>query len=239
MVCLSRNDIERIGERVVQAYKRLPIFEGKRIYNISPTILIEQLLKLKIEYGHLSLDRLTLGMTIPRSCGEVEIYNACDETEMYLLDGRTILIEQDLRDDISQKGRFNMTQAHEAGHHILELLFPGEYSGGSKKYRYCKETQKPVITDWEEWQVDTLGSVVLMPKDLVKQALFMFGFEGRIPIINRKHAKKDYERFSMIADFLGVSKQALSIRLTQLGLVGINNYDDPDSLLDIFNDGGI
>lgn len=239
MVCLSRIDIERISERVIRAYKKLPEFENKRIYSISPTILIEHLLKLKIEYGHLSLDRLTLGMTIPQSCGEVEIYNACDEAEMYLLDGQTILIEQDLRDDISQKGRRNMTEAHEAGHHILEMLFPGEYSGGSKKFRYCKETEKPVITDWEEWQVDTLASALLMPREIVKQALFMFGFEERIPIINRKFAKRDYERFSMIADFLGVSKQALSIRLTQLGLVGRNDYDDPDTLLDIFNDGGI
>lgn len=236
MVILSRTDIESIAARVIRAYKKLPEFDGRRIYNISPKILIEQLLKLRIEYGHLSLDRLTLGMTIPRSAGEVEIYNACDEAEMYMLDGKTILIEQDLRDDASQKGRHNMTQTHEAGHHILEWLFPGEYSGNSKKLRYCKGTEKPVITDWEEWQVDTLASAVLMPEDLVKQALFIFGYKDKIPFINRIHAKRDYERFSMIADFLGVSKQALSIRLSQLGLVGRNDFDDPDALLDIFND---
>ena len=75
-----------------------------------------------------------------------------------------------------------------------------------------------------------------MPEELVKQALFMFGFEDKIHVINRIHAKKDYEKFSMMADFLGVSKQALSIRLSQLGLVGRNDFDDPDSLLDIFQD---
>lgn len=236
MVTLSRNDIERIAQRVIRAYRKLPRFQDKRIYNISPQILLEDLLKLRIDYGHLSLDRMTLGATIPRVAGEVEIYNACDEAEIYLLDGRTVLIEQDLRDDASQKGRHNMTQAHEAGHHILEWLFPGEYSNSSKKLRFCKEKEKPVITDWEEWQVDTLASAILMPEDLVRQALFIFGYEERIPIINRIHAKKDYEKFSMIADFLGVSKQALSIRLSQLDLVGRNDFDDPNSLLDIFND---
>ena len=78
MVILSRNDIERIAERVIQAYKKLPEFENKKIYNISPKILLERLLNLRIDYGHLSQDRQTLGVTITRVAGEVEIYNACD-----------------------------------------------------------------------------------------------------------------------------------------------------------------
>ena len=109
-----------------------------------------------------------------------------------------------------------MTQTHEASHHILEWLFPGEYSDGGQKLRYCKEAEMPLITDWEEWQVDTLASVILMPEELVKQVLFVFRYDERTPIINRIHAKKDYERFSMIADFLGISKQALSIRLAKI-----------------------
>ena len=234
MVVLSRRDIERIGESVIRKYKELPELSGKRIYNISPQILLENLLKLKIEYCHLSLDRLTLGATIPNVPGQVEIFNAYDESEMYLLDGKTVLIEQDLRDDVSQKGRHNMTQTHEACHHILERFFPGEYSKGNSKLRYSKEEYRPVIKDWEEWQVDTLASVVMMPEDIVKQALYIFGFGNKIPLINRIHAKRDYGQFSMIADFLGVSKQALSIRLSQLGLVGRNDFDDPDSLLNIF-----
>lgn len=236
MVRLSRYDLEKIAQRVIRAYMKLPVFEGKRIYNISPQILLENLLKLRVDYCHLSLDRLTLGATIPRVAGEIEVFDACDESNTVILDGSTVLIEQDLRDDVSQKGRLNMTKVHEACHHILEMLFPGEYCKGNKKLRYCKEKQKPVITDWEEWQVETLSSAIMMPEDIVRQALLLFGFNERIPMINRKHAKRDYQQFSMIADFLGVSKQALSIRLSQLGLVGRNGFDDPDSLLDIFQD---
>lgn len=237
MVILSRNDIERIAERVIQAYKKLPELENKKVYNISPKILLERLLNLRIDYGHLSQDRQTLGVTITRVAGEVEIYNACDEAEIYLLDGRTVLIEQDLRDDATQKGRHNMTQMHEACHHILERIFPGEYCcGHSKKFRCIKEKGPRVIEDWEEWQVDTLSAAIIMPKDLVKQALYLFGFNGQIPLINRIHAKEDYMQFSMIADFLGVSKQALSIRLSHLGLVDRNDFDDPYALLDVYNE---
>ena len=236
MVTLSRNDIERIAQRVIRAYRKLPELQGKRIYNISPQILLDSLLKLKTEYCHLSLDRLTLGATIPRVPGEVEIINDDNQEEKVILDGHTVLIEQDLRDDASQLGRMNMTKAHEAGHHILEIVFPGEYCDGYKKFRCCKEKKKPKIKDWEEWQVETLASAVMMPEDIVRQALLLFGFDERIPMINRVHAKRDYKQFSMIADFLGVSKQALSIRLSQLGLVGRNDFDDPNALLDIFND---
>ena len=71
MVILSRNDIERIAERVIRAYKKLPEFENKKVYNISPKILLERLLNLRIDYGHLSQDRQTLGVTITRAAGEV------------------------------------------------------------------------------------------------------------------------------------------------------------------------
>lgn len=236
MVILSRADIEAIGERVFRAYKKLPEFENKRVYNISPEILIENLLKLRIEYCHLSLDRTVLGVTTPIKDTEVRIYNTADEEEKYTLDGKTLLVEQDLRDDAALKGRFHLTQIHEACHIILEWLYPGKYIGEKNRLCYCRANDKPTVKNWEEWQVDTLASVILMPADIVKQALFFFGFDDRIPMINRVYAKKDYQQFSMIAVFLGVSKQALSIRLSQLGLVGRNDFDDPYAVMDIFND---
>ena len=55
MVRLSRYDLEKIAQRVIRAYMKLPVFEGKRIYNISPQILLENLLKLRVDYCHLSL----------------------------------------------------------------------------------------------------------------------------------------------------------------------------------------
>ena len=42
-----------------------------------------------------------------------------------------------------------------------------------------------------------------------------------------------------MAVFLGVSKTALSIRLTQLGLVDKNYFGNPYDLTDIYCDGGI
>jgi hypothetical protein len=53
------------------------------------------------------------------------------------------------------------------------------------------------------------------------------------------YSSEDYWRFSMMAELLGVSKQALSIRISQLGLVERNDFDDPYSIIDVFNYGGM
>ena len=55
-----------------------------------------------------------------------------------------------------------------------------------------------------------------------------------ISVLNRIYARKDYERFSEAAKRLGVSKTALVIRSSQLGLVGRNDLYDPHALVDIF-----
>lgn len=50
MRCLSINELEQIGERVVKSYRNLPEFNGKTVYSITPSVLIEKVLKIKIEY---------------------------------------------------------------------------------------------------------------------------------------------------------------------------------------------
>ena len=58
-------------------------------------------------------------------------------------------------------------------------------------------------------------------------------------MINKVYATWEYEQFSSYGGFLGVSKTALSIRLTQLGLVDKNYFGNPYDLTDIYCDGGI
>ena len=58
-------------------------------------------------------------------------------------------------------------------------------------------------------------------------------------MINKVYATWEYEQFSPMAVFLGVSKTALSIRLTQLRLVDKNYFGNPYDLTDIYCDGGI
>ena len=137
-------------------------------------------------------------------------------------------------------GRCNFTKAHEAGHQILKMLFPKEYGGDNRKLHFClAQPPKQRKMDWLEWQANAIASVILMPKEVIMRALFLFGFGERIEMINKVYATWEYERFSSMAVFLGVSKTALSIRLTQLGLVDKNYFGNPYDLTDIYCDGGI
>lgn len=240
MKYLSRKDIEIIGERVIRANRKLPDLQGTTIYKIIPDKLIQDLLGLNLEYHHLSLDGSVLGLTTSFSAIQYKVFDYADEESYCILDGKTILIERDLNDDVSQLGRCNFTKSHEAGHQILKLLFPKEYGCSYKKIHFClSQPPKQKTMNWEEWQANAIASAILMPESIIRQAMFLFSLGDRIKMINKVYATWEYEQFSAMADFLGVSKTALSIRLTQLGLVERNYFNHPYDLKNVYYDGGI
>lgn len=79
-------------------------------------------------------------------------------------------------------------------------------------YRREKEAH-----NWIEWQADSIASSLLMPQALISQSLFRFSFGEKVEMLNKVFRPKEYQRFCDMADYLGVSKQALAIRLKQLG----------------------
>lgn len=134
---LSKWDLEQLARRVSSAYQKLPDAKANP-RRINPDILLEQLLKLEIDYRHLSRDRNTLGLTAYDDVG-VEVYDGGAE-EMYFMDGKTVLIEQDLRDAPYKVGRFNFTKVHEGCHHILNMVFPGRIQ---RRHQRKKSTVLP------------------------------------------------------------------------------------------------
>lgn len=233
---LSRKDLEAIGERVIRAYMKLPEVKGQPVYRIVPETLAETLLGLRVDYQHLSIDGTILGLTSYESVG-IELPGNEEAGEVYILDGNTILIESDLRDDVEQTGRRNFTITHEASHQVLKMLFPSDYGTRphEKPIHFCKANSirnKP-ISDWEEWQSNTLSSVLLLPKPLVEQAMALFGVQGKICILNKLFAREDYDRFVGMTELLGCSKTALAIRMKRLGYLGEDYLDNPYRLLDV------
>ena len=237
MKVLSKNDLEQIASRVWKAYQKLPQFQNELITRVNPLTLVTDVLGLDIQYHHLSKQGNILGVTAP--CEIVyQAFTEDYEQKDVPLDGKTILIEKDLKEDIRQKGRCHFTIAHEASHQIFKMLYPKEYEIGSKhpKFRYYlsdSEYRKP-ITDWEEWQANTLGALLLMPEEIVRQAMRLLNLPGKIKTLNKIFYPKIYERFMDMANFLGVSGKALSIRLRQLGLLENDYYEHPDTAADIW-----
>lgn len=234
MRILSRKDIEAISERVIMAYQMMPENKGKVMNKVDPELLVHGLLGLTIDYKHLSLDDSILGLTAFDET-DIQIYD--DAEDSYYLDSQTVLIERDLLLKEECQGRRNFTIMHEGSHQIYKMLYPREYGVAYRTapihYYRLQSIRSRKITDWAEWQANSLASYLLLPRECVERSMFMFGFGEKIHMLNRVYAQKSYERFVDMSIFLGVSKTALAIRLKQLGLLEHDYLDDPYALLDV------
>ncbi len=227
---LSGSELEAIAARVVRAYRKLPeVREAGQVLYVDAGLLLKNLLGLSIENRHLSEDGTTLGITAFEEVG-VEI---CDEKEdLFFFDGKTVLIESGLMTE-EQTGRRNFTLVHEGCHHILKMLYPKDYAAGVNARRVLRYREVGGCRTREEWQVDRLTSAILMPRDLVEQAMSLTGQNGRIDMLNAQWRKREYGRFCDMCYLLGVSKQALSIRMMRLGLLGEEHLRHPNEILNV------
>lgn len=233
---LTRNATEQIANRVLCAYTALPEIRGAEVYRIDPEILLEQVLGLTLEYARLSLDGSILGLT---SFGEVEaqVFDETDKETYLCLDGKTVAVERELQSDVSQRGRRNFTIAHECSHQIFKMLYPTEYGMSTAApavhfYTANSERQKR-ISNWEEWQANVLASAILLPKELIQKGMYLFGLGEKIHCLSQICDCKIFNRFVALADFLGVSRKTLSIRIRQLNLLEKEYLDDPFAILEV------
>lgn len=102
-----------------------------------------------------------------------------------MLDGSTVLVDSNVKADPARRGRLNFTIIHEASHHILKLLYPSEYGITQKThyYRAAPHIRQTPITDWEEWQANTLAAAILLPPELVRAGMETVGLGERIRFI--------------------------------------------------------
>ena len=234
---LSRYDIKAIARKYVQAYMALPDVRNTQLYRIDPELLLEKVLGLNVEYQHLSYDGSILGMTSFTEL-DVQVFEDNDSEAFFFLDGKTVLVEADLNYDNKLRGRKNFILMHEGSHQIFKKLFSNDYgvtqkSAGVHYYKANSERNK-LISDWEEWQANTLGAAILLPENLIKQGMFLFNLGGKIECLNKIYFLEVYKRFDALADFLGCSKKALAIRMKQLGLLNKEYLDNPFDLVDIY-----
>lgn len=238
MPYLSREKIEGIAARVVDAYWRLNSQAGAE-KRICPEILAQKLLGLKVEYRTLSRNGSILGMTAFENVG-VRVYED-NSPGYYFLDGHTILLESSLAGEKANPGRRNFTLMHETCHQIFRMLFPAEYMPPAQCRKVCCYTSsmygyriKPI--NWEEWRVNTLAASILMPKDLLIEQMHTAGLGNNLRLLNKIFAPKEYEKFAAVAEAMGVSKSALAIRMKQLHLLDRDDLKDPYALVRVVCD---
>ena len=219
---LSRYDIKAIAGKYVQAYMALPDVRNTQIYRIDPELLLEKVLGLNVEYQHLSYDGSILGMTSFTELG-VQVFEDNDSEAFFFLDGKTVLVEKELNYDSKLKGRKNFTLMHEGSHQIFKMLFPNDYgitqkSAGVHYYKANSERDKP-ISDWEEWQANTLAAELLMPTFLVNAEIERAALCLPNGILYKSASDPNYEKILEMAARMGVSWSAIRIRLQQMQVI--------------------
>jgi Zn-dependent peptidase ImmA (M78 family) len=164
---------------------------------------MEDVYKLTIEYQFLRKNGRVLGETVFTDA-MIPIYEH-ENNEGYKLvpvKAGTVIIDASLirnRND----GRFRYTCAHELAHWVLDkehFQQLGETAAMTKKVVKSSETAAGV-----ERQANRLACYLLMPKGTVKMAFHR--------IRNRCNVT------SALAEQFGVSRQAMDIRLTEMGLL--------------------
>ena len=142
-----------------------------------------------------------------------------------------ICVDQSLADN-QNEGRLCFTFAHETGHWVLhrELIDQARRTEYDEAFIFCrvKDAKKPI-----EWQADYFASCLLMPEEAVKRAFHQIYGAKPLILYNVKGAfcgpicfDPCVENWPKIAglvkeagSFTNVSKQAIIIRLQDLGLV--------------------
>ena len=145
---------------------------------------------------------------------------------------RLICVNRNL-EQTGAEGRMAFTCAHEVGHWILHRRFVDAVgrSEGRESGILCRsaDAREPI-----EWQADFFAACLLMPEDKVREAFRLVWNAGSLVITNRRSALGGtalcvdpcVENWPLVADmvceagnFRNVSKQAMIIRLQELGLV--------------------
>ena len=189
---LSEKELEALARYVYRAYAALPEADGKQV---DPELLAGKLLGLRVVYRRLSRDGSILGITAPAAVG-VPVLEG-DGMGWFFLDGRTILLEERLLGPWASRGRRRFTLMHEVGHRLLGFVQNGP----------------------DEAQANRLASALLMPEALLGRYLRALGWTPG-PVPDRRLDPERYRTFTALAEAMGVSRQALAIRLEQLGLTG-------------------
>lgn len=127
-----------------------------------------------------------------------------------------------------EQGRRRFTMAHEASHHILSKMYamPSEgrfHAEYDSERSYSKEELAQMFAS-VEWQADTMGASLLMPRRIIENALAKYNQSNPIKVYgDNTITSKDKAVIRRMAAYIGVSYTALVIRLRDMGLFEYHN----------------
>ena len=210
----SRDEIDEIGEGLIQVYKNQ--YPSKVISYIYIEHFITAFLGLDIEF--VTFAEKDLGKIGFTSDGNAELM-ICQNGRIisFVFPEKNIIIDKFLLSE-KEYGRRRFIMAHEAAHIILNKMEQSNKSHFHNEFdnerAYSVDELRQMFSN-AEWQADAMAASLLMPRFLVERALV-----NSIKVYGENIlSNKDKKIIKDVSAFLGVSQSALIIRLEHLNMV--------------------
>lgn len=217
---ISYSELEELGETIVKAY----IGKTKRYNALCVDIegLVTDYLGLTVIYETIAEDDPNKIAFL--SNGERPLCVARNgKREKVVFPKNTAVLDKVLlNEDESSHRRF--TLGHEGAHSVIAKQNPmqdvGRFHNEFDPERvYTAEEQRELLS-FAETQADRLSSVFLMPRFILQRVMKKYKCENVLPVYGwNVFAPEEKIKLRKMADCMGVSYQALVIRLKTLGLL--------------------
>lgn len=219
-IYMSRAELEEISEGLITAYANK--FSNRVIQSIDIEHFITEFLMLRIEYASFAEDDAgRIGFLVD---GATPLLVHQDGKIIpFVFPKDTIVLDKFLLAE-KEQGRRRFTMAHEASHHILSKMYamPSEgrfHAEYDSERSYSKEELAQMFAS-VEWQADTMGASLLMPRRIIENALAKYNQSNPIKVYgDNTITSKDKTVIRRMAAYIGVSYTALVIRLRDIGKV--------------------
>ncbi|HBL84348.1 MAG: hypothetical protein A2Y17_05035 [Clostridiales bacterium GWF2_38_85] len=191
--------LESIARHIITQY------DGSLLNTPAPIpveVIMEKTYGLKLDFQFIHNNGRVLGETVFEDA-VIPIYER-ENNEGYKLipvEAGTVIVDASLL-NCRNVGRFLYTCAHELAHWVIHKEL---YTGSGETASMTKATRSSETDKAIEWQADRLGSYLLMPKGVVKMAFY--------------HNQGSQNIIDKLALLFAVSRQAMSIRLKEMGLL--------------------
>jgi len=236
MLRLSRNEIEDIAVSVLHDYA-IQTAVTERHLPVDIEDFAQKYLGMRVQYRRLSDDGSLLGLTTRKDVQVKLTYT--DRDVIISVSEDSILID----DTLYRKRRGRFTVAHECAHqvltHVEERHTGTSFRKAFKPGKLYSVHELNLVNEWREWQANTLGAALLMPRMEIHRRLR--GFRPvRFTAYGSRFNPMEYRRIKDLADNFDVSMSAMTLRLKELGFIDCkleSEYYDPRDIFCGVGDG--
>lgn len=217
---ISYDELEELGETIVTAY----VGKTKRYNALCVDIegLVTDYIGLTVVYETIAEDDPNKIAFLSNGKRPLWIVRDHKRTQVVFPKNTAVLDKILLNENESSRRRF--TLGHEGAHCIIAKQNPMQdvacfHNEFDPERIYTVEEQRELLS-FSEAQADRLSSVFLMPRFILKKVIKKYKCENGLPVYGwNVFTPEDKIKLRQMADCMGVSYQALVIRLKTLGLL--------------------